>query len=273
MFIKKFYSKIKRYKSLINYCFYSIFLFYMVYLISKESTFTGTIPYLLVLLLFGSLATLNEYLKNLYAKSILLLTDQCDPLKALVLIEQIERFDILKAYKNTIIIFKLLALRDLGQYSQLLTYINTLDINKLKLSKDHLLTYNYTLFMTYINVKDDDKVSFYYKELVSMKKSNKYPPLFSWNEIIGTYHLYNNNLSECKKYYNKVKTNKMNKREYVHFSFNLGNLYFYLKNYNDCRKYLNLVVSKGASLQIGYESIKILGSINKEATQPIMKVQ
>lgn len=273
MFIKKFYTKIKRYKPLINYCFYSIFLFYMIYLISKESTFIGTIPYLLVLLLFGSLTTLNEYLKNLYAKSILLLTDQCDPNKALSLIEQIERFDILKAYKNTIIIFKLLALRDLGKYHELLNYVNTLDMNKLKLSKDHLLTYNYTLFMISINVKDDDKVSFYYKELVSIKKSNKYPPLFSWNEIIGTYHLYNNNLNECKKYYNKVKTNRMNKREYLHFSFNLGKLYFSLKNYNDCRKYLNLVVSKSSSLQIVSESMKILNSINKDTTQPIMKVQ
>lgn len=263
MFIRKLLSKTKKHKNIFNYSIYALFFSYMTYLIVKESNILGTIPYFLVLLIFGSLAFLNEYLKTLYAKSILLLTDHCDPNEGLKLIERIEHLDIFKAYKKPIIIFRLLALRDLGNIDELLSYAKSLDIEKLTFSKDIILTYNYTLFMAYINVKHDDKVSIYYKNLISMKKTNKYPPIFSWNEIAGTYHFYNSNLSESKKYFNKVKTNKMNQREKLHFFFKLSKLYLALKNYDDSLKYLKEITLSNSNISISYEAQNILNSLYK----------
>lgn len=264
MIIKKLVSTMKKHKSILDYSIYALFFSYMVYLITKESNFLGTFSYVFILVLFGSLAFLNEYLKKLYEMSILLLSNNCQPIKALEIVERIERLDIFKAYKKPLIIFKLLVLRDLGNNENLLNYIKSLDMTKYKNSKDIILTYNYSLFITYINMGSDNEVNIYYKNLISMKKSNEYTPLFSWNEIIGMYHFYNKNYSESKKYYNKVSTSTMNNRERVYFLFNLSKLYLAMKNYDDAARYLKELAMNGNNISISSDAKKLLNSYNKE---------
>ncbi|SHJ15434.1 hypothetical protein SAMN02745163_01439 [Clostridium cavendishii DSM 21758] len=256
-------SKLKKYKNLINYSLYTMFFVYIIYLILKEPNVLGKIPYFLILLIFGTLTFLNEYLKSLYTKSILLLTDSCNPKEGLKLIKLIERLDLFKSYKNSIIIFKLLALRDLGNIDELLKYANSLDIDHLHFNKDIILIYNYTLFMSYIDIKNDDKVLTYYKNLISIKKENNCPNLFSWSELNGIYHLYNNNLIESKKHFNKVKTNEMNTRERLHFFFNLSKLCIAQKEYDYSLKYLNNITSIENDLSINCEAQSILNSLYK----------
>lgn len=239
---KLFYLKPST-KNIINYVLYGIFFFYIGNLMLSSKSTASLIIYSLFILIFGGFVFLNEYLINLYKKSISILTSDCDPKLALQYIEKLNKLDIFKVYKKSYNIFNLLALRDLGKYIELECTLNKMDINKIMKSPDLLLIYYYSYFICFVAKDDRDNVKYYYDKLILLKehgvKNKKANPLISWDELHGMYYYYIKDYKNCNKSFKKVNINHMNNRESIHFFTNMLKLEKSQNNKDNYKYYLN----------------------------------
>ena len=259
---KGWYSLSNKNKKYLDYLFYILFVVYMIYLIVTSNNTKLKFVYILLLLVMLIFALLHEYLGKLYRKAINELTVNCDPINGLETLSKLERYDLLKSYKKSILVYKLLAFSDLNRYNEIIELLEKVKIKPFKASYDLLLIYYYSLFLSYISLDDSRKVKEYYNKCMDLKDRKdvrkKIAPILSWNEISSIYNLYQKNYVLARKYLKKVNVTLLNNREkYLHF-FNLSLLKIYDNDFISAKIYLDDIKNNTTSMYITYKSEVIL---------------
>lgn len=255
---KGWYSLSKKNKRYLDYLVYILFVIYMIYLISTSTDIKLKLVYLLFSFIMISFVFLHEYLDKLYKKSINELTVSCNPVSGLETLSKLEKYDLLKSYRKSILVYKLLAFSDLNKYNEIIELLEKVTIKPFKASYDLLLIYYYSLFLSYISLDDSKKVKEYYNKCMDLKDRKdvrkKIAPILSWNEISGIYNLYQKNYVLAKKYLKKVNVTLLNNREkYLHF-FNLSLLKIYDNDFISAKIYLDDIKNNTTSMYITYKS-------------------
>jgi tetratricopeptide (TPR) repeat protein len=255
---KGWYSLSKKNKQYLDYLVYILFVIYMIYLISTSTDIRLKLVYLLFSLIMICFVFLHEYLDKLYKKAINELTVSCNPVNGLETLSKLEKYDLLKSYRKSILVYKLLAFSDLNKYNEIIELLEKVTIKPFKASYDLLLIYYYSLFLSYISLDDSKKVKEYYNKCMDLKDRKdvrkKIAPILSWNEISGIYNLYQKDYVLAKKYFKKVNVTLLNNREkYLHF-FNLSLLKIYDNDFISAKIYLDDIKNNTTSMYITYKS-------------------
>ncbi len=259
---KSWYSLNSKNKKYFDYLFYILFVIYIIYLIVVSTNIKLKFIYLLFALILICFVFLHEYLDKLYKKAINELTVSCDPISGLETLSKLERYDLLKSYRKSISVYKLLAFSDLNKYNEIIELLEKVTIKPFKSSYDLLLIYYYSLFLSYINLDDSKNVKKYYNKCMEFKDRKdvreKIAPILSWNEISGIYNLYKKDYVLAKKNFKKVNVTLLNNREkYLHF-FNLSLLKIYDNDLINAKIYLDDIKNNTISMYITYKSDVIL---------------
>ncbi|GAB6168280.1 hypothetical protein JCM1393_07400 [Clostridium carnis] len=272
MYKKSKYSLSPKGKTYFNYCIYGVFVIYVLYLAFNSNTSYIRAFYLLFASIISTFVFLHEYLNILYKKAIEKLTIECDPIVGLEISSKIERLDIFKSYKKSLLVFKLLAYSDLNRYEDILELLNKATIKPFSSSYDLLLIYYYSLFLSYISLDDRKNVKEYYKKCIELQNKgsgkNKIAPILSWNEIKAIYYIYQQDYILAKKYLRKVNISQLNNREkYLHL-MNLSLLEVYDNNFNGAKIYLEEIIIGANKMQIK-EKAKLIFKIQPKRLEDI----
>lgn len=263
--MKKSLTFNKKQKDIVNVFIYIAFIGMMVKWIIDADQMAVKITYTCILLIFGSVVIYYEYLKKLNERAILTLIEKCDPYQGMHLIHKLERLDLFKSFKQAILIYRLLALRDQGKYDETLRMLRTLGKKHFSSSYDLLLIYHHSLFQAYCAMQNSQQAEIAYQDVMALqhkkKGLKKITPLFAWDEVSSMYYYTIGRYRESHKYLKQVSTDHMNKREQIHYHMLAGRLALAKKQIKDARKSFKEVLVRNNQMAVSEEAKNILKKI------------
>lgn len=261
----KWYSLSRKGKFGLSITFYIIFLVYLCYLIINAENTSVKVLYGVILIFFGSFAFLYEVLKKLNDKAIYTLIELCDPIEAERIMEKLQKYDYLKGFKSSNRVFKLLLLKDMGKYKEIIEYLDKEGKKSFSTSLDLLLVYYYFYFFAYASLNDIDNAKVYYEHVMKLENAKigrkRVLPVFSWDEITGHYMLLLNKFKDSKKAFKAVSVENMNMHEKVNYHLLVAKLYIETKDKNLAEKNLKFVLSNGNKMHAIEEASKLIKNL------------
>lgn len=251
-------------RRIITYILYAIFTIYTIVNMIKEPSAAGKSAYLILLVIVMGIALWAEYLRILYHKMIRSLSMDCDPDKARHYYHILKKKDILKSYRQTLVIFDTLYYQDVNQPE---TCIQILEENEkfFKSSLDYLLIRNYTYFYSYYKMGNRTKVKKYYPEVMKLKgakiKGSKVNPLYNWEMLEGVYLLASKEYKKSIQAFGNVNTKYMNMRELTQYYTDYGKAYMELKDKENAVIMFTKAIEIGKQLSYGKEARKCMNKL------------
>lgn len=215
-------------RTYLNYFLYLAFVVYMVYLMINEPSLAVRLVYLTMLVVILSGVILAEILKSWSIRALRSLTQQCDPQAGLDVLGKIGKFDLFKGYRQFALSFKALAMQDLGQSQELLNWLDQVGEKKFSTSADLRLVYLHSQFRAHLMLGHKEKARDYFQATMNLRDKKilgkKVSPLYSWDQIVAEYQVFNGNFKEARKSLAKVETANFNPREKAWFDLLDGQL-------------------------------------------------
>lgn len=263
--MKKNLTFSKKQKDIVNIVIYVVFIGMMIKWIIDADQMAVKITYTCILLIFGFVVIYYEYLKKLNERAVLTLIEKCDPYQGMHLIHKLERLDIFKSFKQAILIYKLLALRDQGNYDETLKILKDIGKKQFSSSYDLLLIYHHSLFQAYCAMNNSEQAEISYQEVMALRHKKKglkkINPLIAWDEVSSMYYYTIGRYKESHKYLKQVSTDHMNKREQIHYHMLAGHIALAKKQIKDARKSFKEVLVRDNQMAVGKEAKNILQKI------------
>ena len=248
----------KKQKDILTIIVYLAFIYFMIGFIIKETQLTVKITYVCILIFFSFIAFYYEYLKKLYEKATLALIEECNPQKGINIIDKLKSKDIFRSFKQSIIIFKLLAYRDLNDYDKMYSILQSLKKKEYSSSYDMLLIYHYSYLLIYNHNKDIENMESTYNKVMELqykrKGFKKVSPLISWEEATARYYFTKGLYKESKKHMDSVSIDNMNKREKAHYYFLTGKIALAGKRIKQAKQAFSKVIELAPLMDASNES-------------------
>lgn len=225
-------------------------LLYVGFLLVGYNTLTNensnkpmVIGIIIVVLAFNIFYDYLKYLLNDIMKSIIFSENSDEIIKK---IDHLEKVDIFKGLKSSLIIPKLLLSMDMNDPNSTLEILNK--EQKFFTSKpDYLLISKYSKFKANTLMDNKRHYTKSYEDLLKLRESNfkssKMNLLFNWFQIDGLYKLQLKNYSQSAQLYDKVETKNLNPREQVHYYYELAQNYKGMKNYKKYKEITTIIES------------------------------
>ncbi len=224
--MNKRYQFSYRFKQVLTLAIYITFFMFIVRNIISATDNSSRLFNILILILCGLPALLYEYLRYTYdaATKKTIFDGQAD--KALLDIEKIEKYDLLKMFKTSCVMLRMLCLRDLRKFQELKEYINEIDKQELN-DYDVAILSRYSEMIVNGEMKAKGKLKNAYKKMIDLRdmknkkgQRRKGAYFFNWNVVNGEYKLYEEDYSGAWHYLKDVSEENMNKRESMHYFIN-----------------------------------------------------
>lgn len=85
--------------------------------------------------------------------------------------KKLEKYDYLKGFKSSNRVFKLLLLKDMGKYKEIIEYLDKEGKKSFSTSLDLLLVYYYFYFFAYASLNDIDNAKVYYEHVMKLENA------------------------------------------------------------------------------------------------------
>ncbi|MBN2299995.1 MAG: hypothetical protein JXC31_02285 [Acholeplasmataceae bacterium] len=199
--------------------FFIVFVYFSITLIIAESEWINRILIIAVVVFFSFFFILSEILKYLYKKVMQKLVADCDPEESLNMANKFKKYDIIKGYKNPLLVLQTLIYMDLGDYNQLEKHIEN---PVFQAGANMKLIYNYNKFYIALNHHDFDQATEYFRLInEAYKKKSKrkqaVKPIYSLNLISADYYLYKKNMTKAEDGLRAVNPDFLNPREKTYY--------------------------------------------------------
>lgn len=203
-------------KRFVHIIIYIIFLCYSAYLIFEAPLLSVKIVYSFITIVFLSIAVFSEYLEYLSESAIKALSYECNPEKALILYNKIDRLDFFRSYRKNRVLFD--TLYNLAIYEPKSAIDLILNNDKYFRSNiDALFIRNVSLFIAYIEMDNKTQAKKAFPDIIKLKgakvKGKKLSPLYSWEELEALHHYISNEYDKAVRSYQTVNTKYMNNKE------------------------------------------------------------
>ena len=234
-----------KYRTAIIGMFYIAFGLYSIYIIQNATVLSTKIFYGCLAILLLSVSIYSEYLRHLYNKAIRTLTMDVNPELARKQMDYLLKRDVLKAYKNSELIFNTLYASDMLEIEY---GLNLLEKNKkfFHSSLDQLLIYHYSKFYLSFLKEDFTTTINEYSYLIRLKnskvKGNKVSPLYNWEFINAIYQFARKNYKTSINIFHTINIKNMNHRELMHLYYQMGNIYAKTKDFVKALECYNLCI-------------------------------
>lgn len=247
LFIKGYYG----WKVVFNILIYLAFFAYVLYLIIQASHISTKILYSLILIIVLGTCLYYEYLKQLYHKTVGILINDCDPIKARHSSELLRKRDLFNGFKGSLTIFNVLLLMDEGKYDECRKYL--IDNDKFfRASIDNIFIKFHTELQLAWLLDNPSLGESAMTGLNKIRNTNqkKYSPLFSWDEIDGLNCYIKSRYSKALSYLNHVDASKLNAREQTYLNVLIADAYRESGKTNEIGTYLQKARMNGNKLAI-----------------------
>lgn len=228
------------FKKISLWLIYMIFASYIIYLAFTTPQLIAKAFFLITGIFVLATVFYYDYLKSLYSKMIAALTMETDIPKAHDLKRQLQKKDIFKGFKHSLILFDSLLLIDEGAYEACILHMEKHE-KFFRSSLDNLFIYYHNhLHCYYLLGKNKDAKSVI-KKIVAFKeiKSNQYSPLFSWEEINGIAYFLDGRNKKSIQSFNEVPINQLNAREKTYLNFMFAESYRQLRDFSKVGEYMS----------------------------------
>lgn len=208
-------------RNVVTAVIYLVFFVYLCSSVLRAPELPAMLIYLVIMVFFGFFGLLSEYLRYLYHKAIKVLVIDCQPERALIGLAKVEKFDLLRGYKNAEVVFRTLAMVDMNQPAELLQYMEGPAKKTLEYSLDMKLVYYYNRFYASYMLGNCEEVEEIYQKLMNLRttgkgKRHRVSPIYSWDVIIGDHFLALGDYTKAHRQYEQCTTANMNNREQAH---------------------------------------------------------
>lgn len=204
-----------------------VFIVFSVSIIIEEPELSNQILYSIVMLFFLFFFLLSEILKFLFQKGTKLLIMDCQPDLAYSWIQKLKKFDIIKGYANSILVFETLYYRDKGESEQLKQLLENPQFQR---SASLKLVHHVNQFYLLLQANDMEKAAQLHKEITDMymkKTKRRYAvrPVYSLSQIHADYYLAKGNLTKAYDALRSIKKETLNFREQTYYYISFANYY------------------------------------------------
>lgn len=196
-----------------------VFVAFGVQIILNESNLTTQIFYVVFLSFFTFFFVLSEVLRFMHRKMVYALNIKVDHPKALYWLSKVQKFDLIKEYQQTYVVFKTLYHRDLGEFDELK---KTLEHPIFQRSSSLKLIDKVNRFYIAIEEKNDEQVQSLYKDIydayfIKTKKSHTPRYVYDIHQISADYYIYKKNASKAHDELQQVLLDRLNPREQTYY--------------------------------------------------------
>ncbi|RJX27417.1 MAG: hypothetical protein C4537_00860 [Acholeplasma sp.] len=210
-----------------------VFIVFTTRIILQEPKLLNQILYFIIMGFFAFFFVLSEVLRFVYQKGIEQLVIKCNPEEALILMNKLKKIDIIKGYQQSILVFKSLYYRDLGQFDQLDALINDATFQhsaSLKLVKK---VNEFYLSLQNNDLETATKLNKEINDIYLIKTKKRYSarPVYSLNQLNADYYLAKNNLSKAYDALREIHEESLNPREKTYYYISYAK-YYQLKKQN-----------------------------------------
>jgi hypothetical protein len=204
-----------------------VFIVFSISIILEESDLGTQILYIVVMVFFLFFFVLSELLKLLFQKGTKLLVIECKPEQAYQWIQKLKKFDIIKGYANSILVFETLFYRDQGDRENLKKLLEDPQFQR---SSSLKLVYKVNMFYLAIEDKDMEKAASLHKEITDMyliKTKRRYAarPVYSLSQIHADYYIAKGNLTKAYDALRNIKKETLNNREQTYYYVSFAQYY------------------------------------------------
>lgn len=204
---------------LMMFVFLIVFIIFSVQFIMGQETTMNIVLSILFLSFFTFFFVLSEILRFIYRQATRALVVDCDPILAEKYISRIKKFDVIKGYKNSSLVFYSLMYMDQGDFRKLDEHI---EHPVFQTSSSLKLIYNYNKF--YIALENDKfELATKYFRLITdaytkkTKKRKTAKAVYSFNLIAADYYIHKKNLTKAEQNLKAINENLLNLREKTYF--------------------------------------------------------
>lgn len=204
-------------KRIVHIIIYIIFIIYSVNSAFKMDDIPSKIILLLIVSIVLFFAIYADYLEGLSNSAIKALNYDCDPDRALEILNKLEKKDFVNHYKkgSNILLKALISLAKF-ETDKVIQIIEGND-KIFRASLDMLYIRNTTLYFAYIYADNKTQAKRIYPEIIKLRgskvKGKKLSPVYSWEELEALYYLVNNDFKKAAKTYKTVNMTYMNNKE------------------------------------------------------------
>lgn len=204
-----------------------VFIVFSVSIILEETELRNQILYGVVMLFFLFFFVLSEILKLLFHKGTKVLIMDCNPDSAYGWIQKLKKFDIIKGYANSILVFESLYYRDKGDIESLK---KLLDNPQFQRSASLKLVHRVNFFYIALQEKDMEKATALHKEITDMymkrtKKRYAVRPVYSLSQIHADFYIAKGNLTKAYDALRNIHKETLNHREQTYYYISFANYY------------------------------------------------
>lgn len=204
-----------------------VFIVFSVSIIREETELRNQILYGIVMLFFLFFFVLSEILKLLFQKGTKVLIMDCKPDVAYGWMQKLKKFDIIKGYANSILVFESLYYRDKGDTEGLK---QLLDHPQFQRSASLRLVHRVNLFYLALQDNDMEKAASLHKEITDMylvrtKKRYAARPVYSLSQIHADYYIAKGNLTKAYDALRNIKKETLNHREQTYYYMSFAKYY------------------------------------------------
>jgi hypothetical protein len=209
------------------FVFFIVFLIFTIQFIIDQETLLNIILSIIFFSFLSFIFVLSEILRFFYRKATKALIMYLDNDQAIRSIQLVKKFDILKGYRNSILVFYTLIYLDQGNYESLEDHIET---PIFQTSSSLKLVYIYNKFYIAIqknNMKEATELFHQISSAYSKKNKRRKAPktVYSLNHIAADYYLFKGNLTKAEQNLKTVDENYLNPREKSYFYVSFAKFY------------------------------------------------
>lgn len=207
-------------KILLTLIIYVTFYIYVVYSFIHAQSIGVKLLYILVGIALGGICSLFELLRIWYDSATKKLIFEGKPEEAVKLLDRIGRFDVFKAFTTSEQMMRMLAMIDMRQFKELLSYVKALETD----NYDVQLVRKYTEMVAQGELGNKGKSNEAFKQLVQVRdlknnrgKKHKGASYLNWEVVNGQHKNYDRDYSAAYKYLKDIDESGMNNRELMHY--------------------------------------------------------
>lgn len=199
---------------------YLIFYGYIIYSCINAKSKDAVIFNIIMGILFGGIGLLFEYLRICYDAATKKLIVEGRPDKTLELLDKVEKLDILKSFKTSCQMMRMLAMIDLRQFNEFRTYAKQLETN----IYDVEIVRKYCEMMAEGESGNKGKSNEAFKQLTKIRdmrdskgRRKKGAFYFNWEVVNGQHKNYEKDYDGAYRYLSDIDESNMNLRELMHY--------------------------------------------------------
>ena len=217
-----------------------VFVIYSFQFVMDQESTTNIVLSLIFLVFVSFFFLISEVLRFIYQKATKNLIMLCNPKRAEYYIKMLQKFDIIKGYKTSILVFYTLMYLDLGDYEALEKHIDTPVFQSPSLK----LIHDYNKFYLALHKNDFEQATQYFRQITDAyakkdkKKRKALKTVYSYQMIAADYYLAKKNFTKAEMNLKGIDENFLNFRERTYYYIAYAKFYHEKGNVQKEQSYL-----------------------------------